>query len=238
MLKDIAAVGDKIELTRYSNQDAAIVKPKSYISQLLDYVETDKACIAMPIESGRIIPLNIKEKYQLTIYTKLGLYQCKVEVVDRYRVENIFMVVVQLISDLEKYQRRQYYRLDCIVDARVCPLMELEVNTKSEQLELSNERYHEAVVIDISGGGCKYNSSKCIEKETKVIIEFSLLLKKGTIHFRIPGRIIYSYMVPNRTTVFEHRVEFLELKEEEREQIVRDIFEEERKRRQKERGME
>lgn len=237
MLQDIVSIGDKIELSRFSNNDSQDQKTKVYLSQVLDYADYDKACIAMPIENGRIIPLEIGDKYQLFFYCKQGLYQCKAVITDRFRMDNIFMLVVQITSELEKFQRRQYYRLDCVMDISVCKLTQEEASLKKEELDIVPSRLQNAVMIDISGGGCKFNCSEMLEKNSKVLLHFTLALTKGLVLFEIFGKIIYSVENSNRNKIYEHRVEFVDMTEEEREHIVRFIFDEERRRRRKEKGL-
>ena len=54
--------------------------------------------------------------YEVCFYTSTGLYQAKLEITDRYKENNIFILVGAFCSDLEKCQRRQYYRLEKIID--------------------------------------------------------------------------------------------------------------------------
>lgn len=237
MLKDIVSIGDKIELSRIHNNDSQSFKPKVYLSQVLDYADYDKACIAMPIENGRIIPLDLGDRYQLAFYCKQGLYQCKSVITDRYRMDNIFILIVQMTSELEKLQRRQYYRLDCVSDISICKLTQQEASKKKQELDIVPSRYQNAVMIDISGGGCKFNYNELIEKETRILIRFTLTLVKGMVLFELLGKVIYSAENIKRNKTFEHRVEFIDMAEEDREQIVRFIFDEERKRRRKEKGL-
>jgi c-di-GMP-binding flagellar brake protein YcgR len=238
MLKDIVSIGDKIELSRFSYNDSQTIKPKIYFSQVLDFIEYDKACIAMPIEGSRIIPLSVGDKYQLCFYCKQGLYQCRAVVTDRYRKDNIYMLVVQLASELEKFQRRQFYRLEYVLEILVCRLLQSEVDKKKEEIDISPNRYLDAMMLDISGGGCKFILNELIEKDTKVMLRFTLTLARGMRMFEVLGRITNSGEQLNRSKSFEHRVEFIELLEEDREHIVRFIFDEERRRRRKEKGLD
>ncbi len=238
MLKDIVSVGDKIELSRFTNNDSQTKKPKIYSSQVLDFIEYDKACIAMPIEGGRIIPLSVGDKYQLCFYCKQGVYQCRAVITERYRKDNIYMLVIQLTSELEKVQRRQYYRLEYIFEILVCKLLENEMDIKREEIEIAPNRYIDAMMLDISGGGCRFALNERMDKDTKVMLRFTLTLAKGMRLFEILGKVTYSGEQRHQSKTYEHRVEFIDLLEEDRERIVRFIFDEERKRRRKEKGLD
>ena len=76
MIRDIVAIGDKLELRRLNSEDKTSGRGKVYVSQLLDLVDNDKAIIAMPIEKSHIVPLSVGEKYTISFYTGKGLYQC------------------------------------------------------------------------------------------------------------------------------------------------------------------
>ncbi len=238
MLQEIISVGDRIELYKNSSQDMTSTRSRRYLSQVLDFKDNDKAVIAMPIENSRIIPLDIGDKYRLCFFTKLGLYQCYSVVEDRYRIGSIYMVVVRMISDLEKFQRRQYYRLDCIKQISYYTISQEDYidKIKLEDNVFGNANYKEAIMIDISGGGCKFNAQELIPIDSRVIIKFTLELSKGLTLFQLLGKIVYSCEVANHQKTYENRVEFLDIKEEERENIVKFIFDEERRRRRKVNG--
>ena len=116
MVRDIAAIGDKLELRRLNLDNTTSGRSKVYVSQLLDHIDNDKAIIAMPIEKGHIIPLSVGEKYTVSFFTSKGLYQCNAIIINRYKNKKIYILEVQFISDIVKNQRRQFFRLNCLVD--------------------------------------------------------------------------------------------------------------------------
>ena len=116
MKEQVIKVGDKIEMYRISAQMDEKEVRRQYISQLLDYMEDDQVKLAMPMEGGRMVPLTVGDMYEVCFYTSGGLFQARLEIVDRYKENNIFLLVGEFRSDLEKCQRRQYYRLEQIID--------------------------------------------------------------------------------------------------------------------------
>ena len=72
----------------------------------------------MPMEQGKVILLPVDGEYNLCFYTQSGLYQCLARVIDRYKSDNIFVLVMELTTDIRKYQRREYYRLNCVLDMK------------------------------------------------------------------------------------------------------------------------
>lgn len=233
MLQDIVSVGDKIELYKHSNREKQPWNSRRYLSRLLDFKGPNEVCIAMPIENGRIIPFNIGDKYRICYYTKFGLYQCLCEINDRYKINNIYIAVAEMKSELEKFQRRQYYRLNYLQEIRYSLLNESYEQEEKPKITMQNQTFETATMIDISGGGCKFNCNELIPKETTLILSFYLELSKGITQFELLGKVVYSSEIQNRK-MYEHRIEFMDIKETERENIVRFIFDEERRRRRKE----
>ncbi|WP_066720302.1 flagellar brake protein [Clostridium sp. Marseille-P299] len=227
MWGNILSIGDKIELFHCSNRLGTVSKPKIYMSQLLDLQDINKASIAMPIQKGRVVLLDVGETYSLCFYTKNGLYQCKAVVTERFRNQNLFIANVEFTSELEKNQRRQYYRLECLIDFKFGAVVEEGQDPKT---------WISGVIIDISGGGIRFYSQKQLQADM-LIVSFSLFTTQGLKNFKIESKIISCLPTSNRNAKYEYRVEFSNIKKEDREIIVRYIFEEERKRRRKERGL-
>jgi hypothetical protein len=83
MIKDVVSIGDKLEILKLNAKESELKSNIVYASQLLDFIDNNKACIAMPIKKGHIIPLPIGEKYIIYCYTVKGLFQCNAIVKDR-----------------------------------------------------------------------------------------------------------------------------------------------------------
>lgn len=255
MFSNILTIGDKINLTKITNSNQDNRDRIQYVSTLLDFINESKAKIAMPIYSNRIIPLDLEDKYQLCFYTNRGLYQCKGVITDRYKEENLYVLEVQFTSDIEKYQRREFYRLACILDIeyRVVPDVEMELTSRIQNNEFKTEdeknkvydvinqiqnSWEPAIITDISGGGARFNSKIRQQKGEKLRISITFHISEGTIDYELKANVISSDILPNRLDMFENRVEFSEIESGQRESIIKYVFEEERKNRKRERGIE
>jgi c-di-GMP-binding flagellar brake protein YcgR len=254
MVSKIVSIGDKIDLTKLKRSMGEASTPKQYVSQLLDYLEEDKLKIAMPIENSRVIPLDIGDKYQLCFYTERGLYQCSCEIIDRYKEEKIYVLIIKLTSQLEKYQRRQYYRLECILDMDYRIVHQDEIHylqqlsqddfispdEKERCMNALNQlqtEWYPATITDISGGGARFNSTNFHNKGDKLRINIEFPTSNGTKNYELKATVISSFQLPNRYGYYEIRVEFSEIELEERETIIKYVFEEERKIRKREKGL-
>lgn len=248
MFSRILTPGDKIEIIRISSPESGNTGGGYYVSQLLDISEDNKISIAMPITHGRVIPLDVGEKYLLCFYTQNGLFQSKGIIVERYRSENQYIAIVRFTSDLEKFQRRQFYRLEYIFDFTFRTISEKE-NAVFDQLHrkeyateaekknwmnflfLEQSPWLQGTGTDISGGGIRFNSAR-LDDNVRYI--YAHLKKNNVFDITTRARIIYSGEIPNRPELYEYRAEFIGIDTKDRETIVRFIFDEERKRRKQE----
>lgn len=253
MISEIASIGDKLELRKIFRTDNNM-KEVTYTSQILDITADDVLNIAMPIEKGRLIPLSVDDKYQMFIYSNKGLYQCNMIITNRYKDEKIHILTVQIISELEKFQRRQFYRVDCILDVSYHCISEPEKIltekflrddfTSAEErakwhlkLEELKKVWYQGTIIDLSGGGARFISEKEIEKGLLVSLDFNLQIGAKTKQLQIQGAVISSIKLINRNGFYEHRVKYVDILREERETIIKFIFEEERRLRKREKEL-
>ncbi len=241
MLSKYVKLGDKLELETIDNskEQNELSEKKNYRSQVYDIISEDQIKIAMPMEQGRVILLPVDGEYNICFYTQSGLYQCLARVIDRYKSDNIFVLVMELTTDLRKYQRREYYRLNCVLDMKA---RSVEPN---ENLHLPMEQVHfldtditfsNGTMVDISGGGARFISKVQYPKGSNIQFAFSLFVNGNLTEYKLLGRILYSEELASRPGAFEHRIQFINIMNDERESIIKFIFEEERKIRRREKG--
>lgn len=253
MANEVIQIGNKIEMRAVSKRalNADLVDAEVYISQFLQWEDNNVAIIAIPSYKGCLVPLHVDEIYELQFVTRGGLYRCRGKIIKRSKSsENIAVAEVRLVSALEKFQRRQFYRMNCIMPLNYAVLTEVQKELYKEKkrclsleqklsiekkLESQEMVFHKATILDISGGGIRFNSS--VQQETGDICLLQPALPE-IIRKKIPflfGRIISSRPLLNKETVaFDNRVEFVEISSAEQEQIITYIFKEERDKRKRE----
>lgn len=247
MISDIVCVGDKIELVRQDSFGRPVKSEVNYISQLLDIISEDMARIALPIANGLLVPLEVGENYSLCFYTEKGLFQCTCTVSNRFKENNLYIADILLTSDLEKVQRRQYYRCQCVFDITYHYIDDKEKKMKEllqqgkvpiemiadveEKINEISSKYDSGIAIDLSGGGLKFTCGRQFKKDDLLMIR--LPFSSGTNDFlEVKGRIVGSERNLKRDTIFDNRVEFVDIAQRQREDIIRFIFEQERRIRQ------
>jgi hypothetical protein len=85
-----------------------------------------------------------------------------------------------------------------------------------------------ARIVDISGGGLRLNQRTNIERNEVVKVKFMVSIVGEILQFNLFARILSSTPVRERSDMFEQRMEFLKITQDERDKIVRFIFESER----------
>lgn len=242
MLSNIIGPGCKIDLQimekRKTDENDQADKP-IYHSQVYDILTEDKLEIVMPMEKTKLILLSVDEEYDVTFYSGKTLYQCFVRVVDRYKSNNMYIVAVELISSLRKCQRREYFRFNCAIEMRARNLEEPEVRQIIEKNHcdlIQDMPFRSGIMVDISGGGMRFMSQEDYERGKLICCSFGLNIGGQMKVFNAISMVLYIKDVVNRKDVYEYRVKFIGLKLNEREEIIKYIFEEERKNRRKELG--
>ncbi len=224
MLEKFIKEGNKVEMRRLSAVGKEDGSGKYYVSKVYDLFDDNRVGILVPTERGEFVPLDIGSRLKLCFYTDEGLYQCKCMVKERFKKDRYFILVVKFTSDLEKLQRRQFFRISCIIKVRY---------RKPPQNEEQTVPWQEATAVDISGGGMRFNSVEYRGDDNSYEIEFDIPLDNLMVHFKVIGRIVYISDLANRSGMYEYRLEFMGLQPKQREAIVRYVFDEERRRRKK-----
>ncbi len=248
MLQNVLTLGDKIDIIRLDRNGKPAENAKVYVSQLIDFIDTDVIYIASPIMNSALIILNTGESYSLCFYTNKGLYQCSCIALSNYKENNTVIAVVRITSNLEKVQRRQYYRLECIIDImyHVITVEEEALERKIKLNEFENkerradyinklaelkEVWLPASVIDISGGGTRFNSTMMLKQGDKLQIKLDLTIGAAQKSMVIGAEVVHTGKNLIRVGLFEHRVEFVVIDKRDREDLIKFIFEQERRRR-------
>lgn len=224
LINSIVDLGNKVEVLKKTGLQ--IVEHSLY-SKVQDIVSEDEIIISTPIENGKIIPLEKMGEYYLSVYTDKGLYRCEALVSNRYKEGNMYYASLKLLTKLQKFQRRQYYRLDCV----------LKFKFKYLEEEQEEEVWHDAVFLDISGGGLRFNTDIQLLSGEMIVCHLTLNYEGSEKNLFLNSKVIVCNAVDFKTNSYEARAFFDDISNEDREVVIRYIFDEERKRRKKEKGM-
>ena len=211
---------------------------KVYHSAVNEIRSEDTIEIRMPMEKTKLILLPIDSEYDMVFYGSSGLFQCLGRIIDRYKSNNTYLLLVEMISNLRKYQRREFYRLKCALEMHTRNLEESEVQNIESRMpySLANDLpLKESVIVDISGGGLRFLSSQRFEQDSLLYCSYHLMNGGEHKKYEVICKVISAMELENRPGTYEHRVRFYDIDPMAREEIIKYIFEEERKSRQKKR---
>lgn len=239
MLSKFISLGDKIELQSVEKEnEEGGQKGRIYLSAVYEILSEDTLEITMPMEQTKLILLPVDGEYDLVFYGETGLYQCFARIIDRYKSNNVYILVVELTSNLRKYQRREYYRFSCALEMCARNLQETEIHALEQNLPYAltpGLPLRQSVIVDISGGGLRFLSSQRYEPESLLYCCYFLLKNGEKKKYEVIGKVLSVKELENRPGTFEHRVQYYDMDVDTREEIIKYIFEEERKSRRKER---
>lgn len=236
-MKAAFAIGDRIELMHIKSAIGRKVSDKKYGSQVLDFDGDRTAKIAMPIREGKVIPLEIDDDYNLCFFTNSGLYQCTAQIKKRYTENRMYVMDVIFLTPLKKFQRRKFYRLDCLfpIRYRIVPKEQFEKRNEAEHDKEKDEiLWEEGTISDLSGGGIRFHGNVECKKGDFVEIVLPLSLQSGIIPLSLYMKVVSCVHFEGSRVAYETRGEFLNINEKERETVIKYVFEEQRRRMRKE----
>ena len=243
MIPEYLIEGVKVDVSPVLDEGQEESQRKIYYSQIQNLLPNGLLELSMPMEGGRLILLQQEFLYDLVFYTKKGNFTCIGQVKKRYKSKNLFMVTIELKTELVKFQRREYYRIECMIDFEyaVLPQFDLEPEQNKVLVEAFNASdeytgFHEGTILDMSGGGLRFVSNHPLESESFLRLHLQLEFDYGIEDFCIIGKVIISSKIKDIPDRFENRVEFFHINVKTRETIIRFIFNEERKARKQDRG--
>lgn len=206
---------------------------RSYQSKVLDILSGDRLEISMPMVKSKLILLPVDSEYDMYFYSDSGLYQCYARVVDRYKNDKFYVLVLDLLSNLRKQQRRAYYRFSCALEMGSRTLREEEeaalAGLGDKELLLLPLPLQSSTIVDISGGGLRFVADYAYEVHSLILCSFNLLIGDDYKEYNLIGKVLSVIELENRNGTFEHRIQFVKVDAAEREEIIKYIFDEERR---------
>ena len=238
MLSDYISPGIKVELKATGKiwmEDDPRTK-HIYMSKVMDITSDDRIEVLMPFEHGKLVLLPVDGEYSLCFYSPKGLFQCYSKIVDRYRSENMYILVLDLMSELQKLQRREYYRFSCALElkSRLCSKEELEAFENNRRYLVDQSTLlQRSVVVDISGGGLRFVANFQYDEGSTIYCAYKLPGSSSDGEYEMICNVLKVQELENRPGLYEHRIQYQYIDETSREDIIHFIFEEERKIRKK-----
>lgn len=207
-------------------------------SKICDVDKAGKIQLYMPMDGSKYILLPLDLRYEFVFYTENGLYRCEGKVTERFKTNNIYMIAITITTQPSKFQRREYYRYECLMDLRYTMLTKEQAELPDlgqikVALEENPVEEKTGFIMDISGGGIRFVSKEKYERGDCLLMFIKLNNTKFNKEYGMVGAIIQSDLLDTTTEKYQNRVQFMIKDVKVREEIIQFIFEEERRNRHK-----
>ena len=202
---------------------------KAHRSRLLKILTESRVEVAMPIVDGKLILLPVDGEYDMYFYGDNVVYQCNARVTDRYRFNGQYVLVMDLTSNLRNYQRREYYRFSCALEMDSREIGEEEIDIAAQDELLPELPLKSSVIVDISGGGMRFVSYYAYEVNSLILCKYSLQIEGREKEYRLVGKVLAVNELEKEPGIFDHRVQYVNVDPQDREEIIQYIFDEARK---------
>lgn len=214
-----------------------------YISSVFGVTKNEEIIFHIPTRKGHIVTIPMNVPFNAVFNTRRGMFQLTGEITKRGKLENFPVYVFEPATELSKVQRRDYYRFDCLIGVKILPIPEdvaflPNMVLVEDDLEKYGNTYGAPVegnILDISGGGAKIHAKTDIETDRYMYVSFRLKSSSVSETINVIAKKIRSTYKED-LRVYEHRIEFLFKEPEDRETIIKYIFDEERRLRKKDQG--
>lgn len=248
MQKAVINVGDRIDMNHVKSSTRRKLEENTYASSVLDYDGKKALRISTPMYESRVIPVQAEDEYELCIYGTAELYKTRAKILRRFREGKVFMVDVELLTPPTKFQRRQFFRLDCSLRMRYRTVSQEEKALRdfiavnefedTETLEMYMTKlegylgnWERGTLTDISGGGVRFQCSQKLEPNRILEVSFPLKLEGKVISFYSMVKVVAVAEISfDGMRAIELRCEFHEIDKEKQDQVVKYVFEEQRRR--------
>lgn len=234
-MEKVLKLGMHIEMIKAGLElDALENVDKKFISSLHEIVDDSTLVISNPTIKTRLIPLHSGERYDGYFFQGRKIYTARF-VVDKPFTDGNFRVVrIRLLNDLEKYERRQFYRLETTMDIRYLILTpdnteEFKKAVQEHRLALL-EGFQPGTTLDISGGGMRFSSSEEIPKDSMLIVQMNVRIEDENRSYTFPAKRLSSERQRENRNLYIHRIQFVDFKHDVREELVKYIFKRQRDR--------
>lgn len=143
------------------------------------------------------------------------------------------VLFLELVSPLERVQRRMHQRVSCHSRVRYRQLSKEEAVRYRENSELftdirEQQEAYENSLVDISGGGIRFISKTKIPVDDYLLVCFEITNEKRAVEMRAIGQVVFSMPLRNEQDSYDIRMKYVGLTEEERKQIIHFVFQLER----------
>lgn len=201
---------------------------------LIQDVQKDYILVTIPMKRISVKHLSKEEEIYGFYYDDNDVYMFTTYMIERV-FENIPLYKLAFPKIIKKVQRRNYVRIPISL-----PVLYLESNENLEREIIENcaedlkdlywGQWKKATTLDLSGGGMKLSSKKLLKLDSKYIFLFKL----DELTIGVKGRVVrFIPTIYKKHVNYQVGIEFQDIAENKRDQIIGFVFKKLREERQK-----
>ncbi|MCX7921638.1 MAG: PilZ domain-containing protein [Clostridia bacterium] len=162
-------LGTKLDLELINGKGDKI--GQTYVSQLIEVIDNSTISIAAPIHESRLMLIPVGSKVRVVfLHDRYGLLAFIGSIISKEKKDALIVLNTLVESEFEKIQRRNFFRLDCILDAFYY-FPDDPNNTTQDQL---NPEYKSAITKNLSGSGASIIIEQEIPKGSSIDLRIQL----------------------------------------------------------------
>ena len=223
------------------NLDDAGAQEKKMAASVHEVIDSSHIVLTNPLIRSRMIPMHKGERYNAFFFSN-KIYQAPIVIRGNRREGTFHLVEAELTGTLQKYERREFFRLEVSVPLRYLVLSADNAKDFQEAVKngslLTMEGFKECTTLDISGGGIRFTAPDPIPQNSMIITHLVATTPAGkNRNYVFLGKLIRTGLLNGSRDIYDHRLQFVDMKREAREEFVHFIFEWERDRLKKRSGL-
>jgi c-di-GMP-binding flagellar brake protein YcgR len=211
-LKIYFNVGTKIQMDYFD----AMGHSHEYISQVIEFIDDEFIDVLIPMHNKRDVYLRQDTILKIILVKGEAIYEFKAALYEKI-LGRIPLLRLKILSEVNKIQRRDFYRLKLMRDIEARLVEDFEQKKYGELFK--------CILHDISAGGVLLSSSK--ELQEKDLMEFTLDLNENKL--TVYGAVVRRTLTGNHRSPYSYGVRFEKMSEPERTLVTKFIFEEQRR---------
>ena len=192
-----------------------------YGKSIIREVNDDNLAIDIPMKKKEQVVLQEGVTYSFRAVLDDGLYYFAGEVLGTKSSGHVMLYIISRPQQVQRRQRRNYFRVPCVLNARY-----IEISGDGSQ-PASEEwlQAETALVTNLSGGGLMFVTGRELPVGTVLFLRLSLQSKDENKEVLVKGKILRVHPLKmGRALRYRYGVQFFDLTEKDRDEIIRYIF--------------
>ncbi|SKA86489.1 c-di-GMP-binding flagellar brake protein YcgR, contains PilZNR and PilZ domains [Caloramator quimbayensis] len=157
------------------NQSIEIIENQITYKSSIQDIKEDYVLIGMPISGSRYLLMHPKSIIEYYMMNEKEVFKCRSVVLGRTNEKNLQLAMLSFPDVIERVQRREYFRLPIVMEAKFFPLPEGRFYMDLKDVPSGYfKKLENTITVDISGGGIKIISKQNVKKDNYVLLSINI----------------------------------------------------------------